>query len=267
MTVNPSPPVEEKVAVDSEYDDSDGSTVSVSQPCSSSDHVEKPVRLSGPGKRCSVMRMAYSPISESDEDIDSDTADAQFSDEMVEVVDAMQLKDVHINGLLRLGVDTPEKLFTIREDELEELLKFSFRERLAFRVAKSNYESSRKSLMSSSLMGALPLFRGTEARAMNDPRGFIQRFESVLKASGAHVSRWPQYLLMCMRKPEDSSFWQQHVEANPVMPWKEHHDVFLKHFECFDQMARYVDQVYSLKQETGDSVQVYFDKASSPDKS
>ena len=67
--------------------------------------------------------------------------------------------------------------------------------------------------------------------------------------------------MLLANKPEDSSFWQAHLARYPHLGWEEHRDEFLKHFECFDQMGKYVDKVHGIRQDPHDNVQTYFDKA------
>ena len=180
--------------------------------------------------------------------------------DLVEAGTAMQLSMGQFNRLVELGVDTLAKLFVLTDVELTELVQFHFPQILSFRTAKSEYHE-RSSSVPSSVLSSLPDFRGEGARGISDPRGFIQRFEGIMAVAQVHVVRWAKFLLMCLKKPEDSSFWQAHLARYPHLGWEEHRDEFLKHFECFDQMGKYVDKVHGIRQDPHDNVQTYFDKA------
>ena len=186
-----------------------------------------------------------------------------FSPQMNYQLMAMNLRRSSIIGISQLGIYSLEKLYVMKEEELVKLCGFSMTELLAFRLSKAVYDQTRAQGLPSGLTAALPVFRGSakDSKTIDDPTTFISRFEAVVTTSNVHPSRWGSLVLLSMARPEDSAYWRNHLDEYPTPEWSYHRQVFLEHFECYDQRAKYVEAVYQLKQKADEPAQQYFDRA------
>jgi len=206
-------------------------------------------------------------VEEDDDDLldnyRADTSEIPFAFHMSQQLENMQITQQSAIALWNLGVHSLDKLFILREQELMDLCNFRMTDLLSFRLIKAVHDQSHSQNLPSGLVSIMPVFRGrsTEPRSISDPQGFLLRFEAILASSNIHPSRWANLLVLNLAKPEDSSFWRNHLERSNSPDWSYHKRMFLEHFECYDQRAKYVEAVYCLQQKLDESIQSYFDSA------
>ncbi|MCW0217070.1 MAG: hypothetical protein OJI67_01995, partial [Prosthecobacter sp.] len=184
-----------------------------------------------------------------------------MSGPLIDILEKMEIPAKKQYKLRQKGINTPPKLFAVREVELTKMFDFDFSNLISFRMLKEEFENSKRVTINSSLLSQLPLFRGNDARSMSEPHKFLEKFERTLKAVGIREMRWHRYLLMCLKKDEDASYWQQYMDANPSASWKAQQAAFLQHFGCYEQRSKWIDAIHELAQGK-ESVQAYLDKAS-----
>lgn len=123
-------------------------------------------------------------------------------------------------------------------------------------------DSRPRDTVPSGLISALPKFHGDGADAVADARGFLVRFESVARSLGLRESRWPDFVTVSMRRQEDVAYWSHLVEQQRgCWDWPHFRSEFLRHFDRFDQLTHYVEELTTLQQRAGETCQSYFDRA------
>ena len=174
----------------------------------------------------------------------------------------MQTSSQIVEQLERAGINTRMMLFALTEQELRVDFQVPLHTLVKIRLAKQAFDRESSHVqISAGLLGALPEFRGTGPRGMDDTSGFLIRFEAVLESANVQLSRWSAMLTLCLTTPEDTTYWRAYLNMNRDLEWREYRANFLKHFEKYDQRSKYIEQLHQLKQKPSERVQGYMDRA------
>jgi transposase InsO family protein len=166
-----------------------------------------------------------------------------------------------VHRILRLGIETEDVFFQLKEEELANRLNFQWNQVVSFRYWKNCYEAKGKTVPSG-LLSIIPRFRGKETRSIQDPRTFIDQLENVLTASGYTQLNWRNVVTLAMTNTEDISYWKSYLGTNGNrLTWPECKEEFLRHFDRYDQKRKSMDEFCHLSQKSGESIQSYLDRA------
>src|SRR3989338_7688803 len=179
----------------------------------------------------------------------------------MELFDQVGLDADTVRRLLESKIDSSSLFFALTEQELKTEFLIPFHALVKFRLARHQFELSSMVQLSAGLLGALPEFKGRGNRALEDPAGFMTRFEAVLESANVPMNRWSSLVTLCLTSPEDTAYWRAFVDKHRYLSWQDYRLKFLQHFEKFDQRSKYIKQLSQLKQKPGERVQAYMDRA------
>jgi hypothetical protein len=189
--------------------------------------------------------------------------DSTLELELAQTLESMRVSVETADLLSRGGISNLNLFLYLSEAELMEEFGCQRAQILHFRLVKDRFKEAKRPVPPA-IFQAIPMFRGSSSRSIQDPTLFLERFEGVVSSAGILRTRWATILTVGLTLSEDAGWWAHYLQDHsPFIEWEFHRIQFLNHFDAYDQRLKYQEKVYSLRQGATEGLQSYFDRACS----